>query len=240
MPPAIETIFAALDATWPAARTHRCGPWLVREGRGGGQRVSAATALTPEAAEDLAITRMERAQAALGQPPLVMVRHGEARLDAALAARGYAVVDPVLAYCAPVAALAAELPHLTAFAIWPPLAIQTEIWAAGGIGPSRLAVMARTHGPKTALIARAQDRPAGCAFVALDDKIAMLHALEVAPARRRQKAAVNMMRAAATWAQDHGASWLTLMVTEANAGARALYASLGMDVVGNYHYRRGP
>ena len=66
---------------------------------------------------------------------------------------------------------------------------------------------------------------------------AVLHALEVAPAMRRQGVAHNILRAAGAWAQDHGAETLVLLVTEANAAARALYASLKMDVVGQYHYR---
>ena len=45
-------------------------------------------------------------------------------------------------------------------------------------------------------------------------------------------------RAAGAWAQDNGAETLALLVTEANAGARALYASLSMGVVGQYHYRK--
>jgi len=54
---------------------------------------------------------------------------------------------------------------------------------------------------------------------------------------RRQGCAINILRAAACWAQDHGADTLSLAVTQANAGARALYASLGMEGVEQYHYR---
>ena len=227
---------AVLDATWPAAALHRTGDWLVREGRGGGKRVSAATAEGPRALADIAA--MEAAQAALGQRPLVMIRPGQEALDAALAARGYGVVDPVAAYAAPVARLACDLPPLAAFDIWPPLAIQREIWAEGHIGPERLAVMDRVAGPKTALFARSNDRPAGVAFVALCGDTAMLHALEVLPALRRQGAGRHLLVAAANWAAGQGARTLSLVLTVANTGARTLYASLGMGVVGQYHYRQ--
>ena len=30
---------AVMEATWPAVRTQAVGPWLIREGQGGGQRV---------------------------------------------------------------------------------------------------------------------------------------------------------------------------------------------------------
>ncbi len=235
MSPDLDSVFATLDATWPSATQHRAGQWLVREGQGGGKRVSAATAIGP--VDDDGITAMEALQAGLGQPPLVMIRGEDTTLDTLLARRAYQLVDPVVAYCAPIEALCGETPHLTAFGIWPPLAIQRELWSAGGIGPERVEVMARVQGPKTAILGRALDRPAGVAFVGIHQGIAMVHALEVSPAIRRQKAALHMMRFAANWARENGARHISLVVTEANAPARALYASLGMRVVGHYHYR---
>lgn len=92
--------------------------------------------------------------------------------------------------------------------------------------------MQRVAGPKTAILARTQDRPVGAAFVACHGDIAMLHALEVLPAARRQGSAHNMLRAAAVWAQDQGATTMSLVVTQANAPARALYERLGMVAVG--------
>lgn len=228
-------LYATVEGTWPPARRFRMGAWTIRDGQGGGQRVSAATAEGPVGPGDIAA--MEAAQADLGQPALVMVRAGEAALDAALAQAGYRVKDPVVAYAAPAAALARALPPATAIPHWPPLAMTCDLWAEGGIGPARVAVMERAAGPKAAVIARAADAPAGAAFVAIHGGVAMLHAIEVAPRHRRKGAARNMIAAAASWAADHGAHDVALVVTEANAGARALYASLGMEPVGQYHYR---
>jgi GNAT superfamily N-acetyltransferase len=75
------------------------------------------------------------------------------------------------------------------------------------------------------------------AFVARSGPVAFLHALEVTPACRRQGAARALVRAAAAWASETGDEWLALAVTEANEPARSLYASLGMQAVGQYHYR---
>ncbi|WP_212523786.1 GNAT family N-acetyltransferase [Actibacterium sp. MT2.3-13A] len=231
-----ETLYAAIEATWPPAAQHRAGPWTLREGRGGGKRVSAATAEGPVTVGDL--PALERAAADLGQDPLVMIRDGETALDALLEAAGYDIVDPVLAYAAPAAVIAREAPPpISTFTIWPPLAIMEELWEEGGIGPARRAVMERAVGPKTAVLGRSNDRAAGVAFVAIHGKIAFCHAVEVTQRQRRQKTACNMMRRAAIWAQDQGAETLAVLVTEANAPARALYASLGMAVVGHYHYR---
>jgi len=190
------TLFATLEATWPAALCHRLGPWLVRNGQGGGKRVSAATATATWTLADLASA--EAAMLALGQTPLFLLRAGELALDAALAARGYRVVDPVVIYAAPCASIATPPPDpMTVFAHWPPLGIAIDLWAAAGIGPARLAVMQRAMGPKTVLLGRTADRASGVAFAAIHRQTAMLHALEVAPNLRRRGCANNILRAAA-------------------------------------------
>ena len=224
-------LFAAMEATWPPARTWQLGPFCLRDGAGGGKRVSAASledAFTP--------ADLEAAEAAMA-PPLFLIRPGEEALDSTLAARGYRVVDPVLAYAMPVAEIAPP-ERMTTFPHWPPMAIARALWADAGISAARLAVMERAAGPKCVILGRVQDRAAGVAYVACHGETAMLHALEVVPALRRQGSAHNILRAAAAWALDQGAVTLALVVTEANAGARGLYASLGMKVVGQYHYRQ--
>lgn len=229
-------VLSLIDATWPAASYARAGTFTIREGRGGGSRVSAATAEGAFSTAD--IEAAEAAQAALGQNPLFMILDGQETLDAALAARGCRVKDPVAIHAATVAALASPAPDpMTAFPLWPPLEIMRDLWTEGGTGPARLAIMDRVKGPKTAIMGRVQDRVAGVAFVALDGSRAMLHALHVTPGLRRRGSAVNIMRKAAEWAQDHGATELFLAVTKDNLSANALYASLGMRIVENYHYR---
>ncbi len=138
-------LLATVEGTWPPARTVRAGPWMLRDGQGGGQRVSAATAEGPVVPGDLAA--MEEAQGMMGQPALVMVRPGEEALDAMLAAAGYRVKDPVIGYAAPAEALALPLKPATAIPHWPPLAMTCDLWAEGGIGPGRIAVMRRAAGP---------------------------------------------------------------------------------------------
>ena len=231
----MNPLFAVVDGTWPALALHRAGPWLIREGAGGGQRVSAATAEGDWTDADVALA--EAQHKALGQPWLFLVRDGEQALDAALNARGYRVHDPVYFRACAVADMAVPVPPLSAFPHWPPLAIARDIWLDGGIGPARVDVMYRATGPKTAILARSADRPAGVAFAAIHGAEAMVHGLHVPQAFRRQGSAVNIMRAAAAWAQDHGATRISVAVTQGNAGANALYASLNMPIVGQYHYR---
>lgn len=237
LPPSQPELFKAMDATWPAADWHRAGPWLVREGQGGGKRVSAASATGP--VQDHDIDLAETLQQKLGQTPLFLIRPGDEALDSLLAIRGYRVVDPVWLRAAPVEGFPA--PDLMySFPHWPPLQLARDIWADTGIGPERQAVMDRVQGPKTCFMACAPDhldRAAGTAFVSLSGRVAMIHAVEVLPSLRRQGSAHNMLRSAAWWAQANGADWLALAVTQGNDIANGLYASLNMGIVGQYHYR---
>lgn len=231
-----------IDATWPPARMLSSGPFVLRDGQGGGSRVSAATLREPGG--DFAAEDIDAAAAAmrdLGQTSLFMLREGEDTLDAALAGRGYVVKDPVTAWACPVDMLTdTPLPRVTVFALWEPLAIMRELWAAGGIGPERLAVMDRVQGPKTGLMGRNRDKPAGAAFVAIHGHTAMLHALEIPPFQRRHGMGRWFMRAAGLWAAENGAEVMTVVCTRDNAAANALYAALGMTQVGQYHYRIAP
>lgn len=237
MMPDAAKLYQVIDGTWPAAAATRKGPWLIRDGQGGGQRVSATIAIDAFDASDLPLAEAE--MQALGQPRLFQIRDGDEKLDKILGEHGYQIVDPVNLWVSPVAEVASEFPPpVTAFSVWEPLAIQIDIWAKGGIGPGRIAVMERAAGPKTSLLGRLNDSPAGTAFVALHDGIAMLHALEVLPSQRKQGMARWFMRLAAFWAQDNGASHLSVVCTQANAAANGLYSSLGMTLVGQYHYRR--
>ena len=233
------TLCDVIDATWPPATVQCLGPWIIRNGAGGGNRVSAATAIRAVCANDLAPA--EQAMRALGQEPLFQLRPGDNAIDAMLNQAGYLVRDETAIYAAPIATLTTQRPPpVTAFTVWPPLAAQTDIWAQGGIGPARLAIMARVNGPKTTFLGRIDDRPAATLFLALHGGIAMLHALEIAPAFRRRGLAQKMTRAAAFWAQARGATTFSLLATTENRAANALYQGLGMTDVGRYHYRALP
>jgi GNAT superfamily N-acetyltransferase len=231
--------YDVVEATWPAAGKRRLGPVTLRDGQGGGSRVSAASVEGP--ASEAEIEAAEQAMRAMGQDCLFMVRDGQDELDAQLAARGYLVKDPVNLWLCPIEQLTdQEIPRVTTFALWSPLEIQREIWIAGGIGPERQAIMDRAAGPKAALLARNDDKPAGAGFVAVHDGVAMVHALEILPHQRRRGMGVWMMRQAALWAAENGARELAVLCTKKNAGANGLYAALGMTKSGQYHYRHLP
>lgn len=236
--PSPARLFDVLDATWPAARVIQLGPWKLRQGNGGGQRVSATTVEGHFTEAD--ISSAEDAMRDMNQRPLFMLRDTDMSLDHLLDARGYEVVDPVSVYLSPIENLTAKLPLTAAMPSWPPLAIQLEIWGAGGIGPARLAVMDRCDRPKTSIVGRTGDVPAGTAFAALDGDIAMVHAIEVHPEMRRHGVGRHLIQASANWASEQSGAWLSLAVTRANGPANDLYRALGLEDVARYHYRRMP
>jgi len=226
----------ALAATWPPLACRALGPVMLRRGAGGGKRVSAATVDGPFTLADLEAG--ELAMREMGQTPLYMIREGEDALDRALAGRGYRVVDPVLVLAGDAGVVASGgAPAMSSFVAWPALAIAVKIWAAGGIGAARVAVMERVAGVKTSILARQNDRAAGAAFVALWRDIAMLHALQVVPEQRRQGVAHNILRAAASWSLEQGAHVFSAVTTGGNLPAQAVFSSLGMKIVVKYHYR---
>ena len=141
-----------MDSHMASASMRRLGPWLIRDGAGGGKRVSAASAEGTWHEAD--IEGAEAAMRALAQPELFLIRQGETALDAALQRRGYRIVDPVLAYAAAVADIAATPPaRMTSFPHWPPMEIARQF--CGG----------RRHRPGAgggdATGKRGQDRAAG-------------------------------------------------------------------------------
>ncbi|WP_240602489.1 GNAT family N-acetyltransferase [Paracoccus endophyticus] len=226
---------AAFQATWPAAEYARAGGLQVGRGLGGGGRVSAARATGHWQPDDIdAAVALQRGW---DQPPLIAVGDDDHRLSQALAGRGWQPSRATVLLQAPIAALAGRpVPPVTALPLWPPLAIQRDLWTQMDVGPSRQAVMDRVAGPKWAILGRIEDRAAGCAFVAVAGRIAMLHALVVVPWLRRRGLAGWMTCRAASLGAGAGAEALALAVLRDNAPALALYAALGFSPVGGYAY----
>ena len=241
-PPAPARLLEALDATWSALERRPLGPWTLRRGGGGGNR---ASSVQPRAARpddlDAALAAVVRQAADWGQPAIVQLGPEDAALDAALSARGWAVADSNVIYAAPAAAFAPPPRDEGLLArVAAPLALLDALWDEGGVGPARRAVMAAVDRPKTRLIARAGDRPAGACFVAADGSVAVMSALYVSPAHRRQGVGRLAVLGAADWAREQGADTLALAVGGDNAPARALYEGLGFAPVCGYVYRRAP
>lgn len=226
----------AFETTWPAVEYADAGGFRVGRGLGGGGRVSSARVIRPDWSEN-DIAAAETLHRGWGQRPMFRLPDSDTHLAKTLARHGYRVEIPTAVMLADCKALAdPAAPEMTAFAIWPPLAIQRDLWAAGNIGPARQAVMDRIALPRTSLLARIDDRAAGTAFVAADGPVAMIHAIEIAPAFRRRGLAGWLVRKAAEWGLQNGAPRLGLAVSRANTGARMLYDRLGFAEICGYSY----
>lgn len=233
--PDVQRLYQVVDHTWPAYSFVPFKGWMLRDGAGAGKRASAATQI--DAGADIAVA--ERAMENLDQSALFMIRDGDDALDAQLAEAGYRMIDPVTLYACPIEVLLPQepLPAAHTYDVWPPVHIMREIWERGGINDARVALMDRAPAPKTALLGRADNAPVGTGFVGIDNDIAMVHALEVLSDFRNKGVARMMMHHAARWAQRNGAAVMSLVTTDANAAANALYHAMGMTKIGHYHYR---
>ena len=236
MTPPSSTIFEILDATWPAHRLIKQGPFTLRQGKGGGKRVSAAS--LNDVFNESDIENAEETMGRLSQTPLFSLRPQDRELDRHLEQRGYDVVDPCNIYGISSAMLAEVTPpRVSMFEIWEPLEIQKDIWATGGIQKARLAIMTRAIEPKTSILMRWDNHPAGTAFVGIYEGVAMAHAIEVLEHQRGKGVATMAMHQIGCWALKHGAPEVQVICTKENKAANALYTSLGMTVVGEYQYR---
>ncbi len=232
--PTQTNLFDAIDATWSPYAFHNVEGWLIREGAGGGQRVSAATRLPNT--QGIKISSAVAKMVSLDQTPLFMIRNTDADLDTKLQALGYEIIDPVVILVAQTDKLLRNLPIATQEIqlLDVPNQDTKSIWAAGGIDRGRLNVMARVKTPKTILSADKM----GVAFAAAYKDIAMVHAVEVASDHRRKGIANTMMYKACQWAKDQNCDWVAVLTVRANIPARTLYENLGMVEAAAYHYRR--
>lgn len=229
-------IFEAIDVTWPAEKFLEIPKWKLRRSAKGGKRVSAATAIGAPDISDIKLAENKMAQ--WHQDKLFMIKKNEIILDEALSASGYRVIDPTNIWSISSKNLSIQktLP-VKAFTIFPPLAIQRELWRANHIPPSRIEIMDRVKTHKTTIFGRINARPAASAFVAVSNKFAMVHALVVDKKCRRQGMGKFVMQKVGSWAYQMGAESVVALCTEKNCSANILYKSLGMQVIGKYHYR---
>jgi GNAT superfamily N-acetyltransferase len=229
-------IFEAIDVTWPAEKFLEIPKWKLRRSAKGGKRVSAATAIGAPDISDIKLAENKMVQ--WHQDKLFMIKKNEILLDEALSASGYRVIDPTNIWSISSKKLSIQetLP-VKAFTIFPPLAIQRELWRENHIPPSRIEIMDRVKTHKTTIFGRINARPAASAFVAVSNKFAMVHALVVDKKCRRQGMGKFVMQKVGSWAYQMGAESVVALCTEKNCSANILYKSLGMQVIGKYHYR---
>lgn len=231
-----NSFWAASEICWPPLNKKNIGPWVIREGAGGGSRVSSTTANDFFTKEDIFIA--ENHMQLLNQKNIFQIREKDLELDNILDRLGYSLVDKTVVYGSKIAKMSSPcVPPMTAFNIWPPLRIMKDIWEIGGTTDSRISVMERCKVRKTAILGRIENKAAGCAFISEYKGIAILQALFVLPSYRRKGLARFLISESVKWVSYADSAYLALMTDKYNKEARGLYDSLGMKIIDKYHYR---
>jgi len=77
-----------------------------------------------------------------------------------------------------------------------------------------------------------QEKPCGLIYARLEDAVAHLYGMWVAPAVRRHGNGAALLNAGLSWARTKGAERAELWVTDGNVAATRLYESLGFRQTG--------
>ncbi|MBL8807323.1 MAG: GNAT family N-acetyltransferase [Rhodospirillales bacterium] len=241
----IRTLECLAFNAWPALQTLVHDGWLLRFAHGHTKRANSVNVLWPGRTPlDRRIAHAEALYRQYHLPPTFRITPlCEPALDQALAARGYATIDPTLVLEAPIdglAALAAEGVELADHAApdW-----VDGFCAATATGPATRAVLGRMLAAVVPPAAFARTRDASGADLAFGMGVTEGEALGIfemltLPAARRRGLAARTIAALARQARARGARRAYLQVVAANAAARALYAKLGFAEVYAYGYRR--
>ncbi|GIH24533.1 putative N-acetyltransferase YobR [Acrocarpospora phusangensis] len=233
----IETFDRLVHRAWPAPEQVTAGSWIYRYAAGVTKRANSVLPLSGTGSWDR-VDAAERFYRGLGAACVFSIGPGaEGGLDAELAARGYRTVDPTLIMTAETApadgADVADTPSAEWFDTW---------WEVdGGRHPGR--PDARDWARRILTGVQAGYASAGPDAVGrgvVQGEWLGVYCMAVRPSARRKGNGTAVLRQLLGWGHGRGARRAYLVVTEANAGARALYEQAGFVVSGGYHYRVSP
>lgn len=240
---------AAFDA-WQAEEVVALGPWRLRFMHGVTNRANSVWAGPgePPGGFERAIDRAESFYAERGLPAIFQITPvADARLDALLAERGYALVEPVSFEVADTARVARQLlrPGVSARCD----ARLPEAWfeLSGRRGRFR----GRDVDVYRAFLERVAPRagfasacslgaaaPAAVGLTIVARPLAGVFSMLSLPEQRRRGLAGAVLTELARFAASRAAERLYLQVELGNEPARALYARAGFVESHRYHYRR--
>jgi N-acetylglutamate synthase len=251
MPPAtisIDDLEHAAAPGWRAVDEERLGDWILRAADGfTGRANSALAAGHPGCPLPTAVDMVRRWYAARNLPAMISVPYpmaGPARsaLDRKLARLGWSIRAGAATVMTAVPA--AVTPHAGgAHVDLEPAPDQAWLhcYRYRGQALPPVAIRLLTSAPWQAFASVRDDgETIAIGRVAGGDGWAGLTAIEVDPARRRERLGTAVTAALAGFAVARGAHGLYLQVADENMAARALYRSLGFADHHGYHYRIAP
>lgn len=222
---------------WPAWEQHVHDGWILRHAGGVTKRANSVLPLGVPADLGAAIAAAESYYAERGLPCVFSMGQGAtAGLDAELAARGYALVDPtvVMVGTAGPAPSQASPEVRIEDAPWPGW-LETW-WAVDGRFGEGMDTAERICAGTPAWYAAIEEDGVPVAVgrgVPQGDTLG-IYCMATLPRARRRGLARGVLRALMG---RGGATSAYLVVTEANRAAQALYRGEGFGVRGGYHYR---
>ncbi|WP_428935327.1 GNAT family N-acetyltransferase [Streptomyces sp. ACT015] len=238
---------------WPPVESERLGDWELRAASGFTRRANSVLPLgDPGLPLDEALTAVRRWYARRGLPAYVQTATGgegtQETLCAELERRGWVREVSAEVWTGALAPVADRSPGAavrlsrTADAAW------LARYQRKGVGEVALRVLgggpsvwfASVPGGDAPGAGAGAGVPAAIGRCVVDGRWASFAAVEVAPERRRQGLAGDVMAALAGRALEEGASAAWLQVETDNAGARALYTGMGFAAHHAYHHYRAP
>jgi GNAT superfamily N-acetyltransferase len=229
---------------WPPAERLECEGWQL--GFAGGFSKRANSVLPLDAPRDLeaALRRCEGEYAARGQKCIVKLTDAArpAGLDAALARRGYALVDPTSVQTKEIGACAGRADPEVRIDACPGAAWLEACASWGGFDARGLAELLERIRARRAFawLPAAGGAPAALALGVLDHRELGIFEVMTAREARRRGLARRTLGALCAWGADRGARRAWLQVVAANTPARHLYAELGFRETYRYWYRVAP
>jgi N-acetylglutamate synthase len=234
---------AAFNA-WPARRTTLFHGWVIRSGGGYTKRANSVTPLygSPSALE-AAVDACERvyADAGLACTFRLTSLRPEPALDALLAGRGYARVEPSLvmhldlaAWVAPRGAPPGATRSLSADE-W--LVCHAQFTGAAGPHPVHREILDAIAAERSLLAWEVEGRTVACGLGVREEEAFGLFDLATDPAARNRGYGAALVHAALRAARERGAGHAYLQVVAANAAAVHVYRKAGFDEAYTYAYR---
>jgi N-acetylglutamate synthase len=233
-------------ATWPPQTVIDVDGW--RAGLSGGvtRRANSVLPVGEPADVEAALRAVEALYADAGQPAVFRIDPAaQPGLDALLEARGYraaAATDVLVRSLAgvpaagPVAVDVADEPDPAWLGLWS--GTKAPLGSASGGVDAGFVRGVLTAAPAIYLTARDDDGPLGVVRAAFVDDWVGLSCLVVDPRARRRGLGRALTLRALHEAVDRGASCAFLQVEVENTAAATLYAGLGFQSSGRYHYRQ--
>lgn len=241
--PSVATLERAALTAVPAPRVAWDGPFVARGFHGGTGRANAACSLdpSPDPGLEARIGRIEADYRRWGLAPRFRLTPLDPPgLAALLEARGYGESEGACVMAGPLEALAGAEPRSVErldapapdwLAVLATAEYQTEARRAEKAEAPPL--MPR---PAVWLLSRQEGVPASAAQMVADGPLCGIFDVATDPRFRRRGLSRAVLAEGAAWGLGHGATTAWLQVAPSNAGARALYAALGLVEVYRYRY----